>query len=198
MGGSKAAVIQWSTADGGNDHYYEAVYFPNSYPGPGNGPAEYYLEWEEARDLAAAKTYAGLQGHLATISSIEENRWILDNLSLTVTPGSLDRFYLGGTDRETEGIWKWVTGEPWAVAFWSSPPEPNNGNGQYEEDALAFAGSLWNDLPYSYADSPDGYYIYGYVVEYEPAVSVSEPATLALFGLGLAGIGALRRKKLAA
>jgi hypothetical protein len=47
-----------------NGHYYEVVW-------PGR-----VLTWEEAHDEAAASTYLGMQGYLATITSAEEQAFI--------------------------------------------------------------------------------------------------------------------------
>ena len=48
--------------------------------------------------------------------------------------------WLGGTDRELEGRWKWVTGEPWVFENWT-PPEPNNDGGV--EHYLAMKSDSW-------------------------------------------------------
>ncbi|MBI4776538.1 MAG: hypothetical protein HY788_20580 [Deltaproteobacteria bacterium] len=42
---------------------------------------------------------------------------------------------LGGHDSRVEGVWEWVTGEPWAFTNWIGI-EPNNGAGG--EDWLGF------------------------------------------------------------
>ena len=51
-----------------NGHYYEAVAFPSG------------ITWDEARAVAANSTYLGVSGHLATITSMEENTFIVNNL----------------------------------------------------------------------------------------------------------------------
>ena len=49
---------------------------------------------------------------------------------------------LGASDSETEGIWKWVTGEDFVYSNWD-PGEPNN---EYNEDyALIKTSGFWND-----------------------------------------------------
>ena len=77
----------------GNGNYYEAI------------SGEY--DWLEAESLAEGSTYLGVKGHLATLTSLDESDWVWGNL------GNPFRYYLGASDRETEGTWKWVTGEPW-------------------------------------------------------------------------------------
>ncbi len=64
-----AERIQWKVEDGGNGHYYEDF--------------EVAVTWSGANRLAKA-----LGGHLVTITSDAENRWVFDNV------GQLD-YWLG-------------------------------------------------------------------------------------------------------
>ena len=70
-------------------HYYRFV----SNPGK---------SWTAARDEAAATKYYGLQGYLATITSLAENNFIQ-----TKTKGV---GWIGASDAAVEGDWRWVTG----------------------------------------------------------------------------------------
>ena len=97
-----------------------------------------YRTWAQAKAACEA-----LGGHLATSTSAEKNTFLT-----TLTTSSV---WLGGTDEETEGTWKWITGEEWSYTNWKSG-EPNGGSGEnYLE--LNTAG-VWNDnnatetLPY--------------------------------------------------
>jgi len=91
--------------------------------------------WRQARADAQSRG-----GHLATITSQAEYNYIR---SLGVLPSA--SYWLGATDEENEGVWAWVTGEPWSFTAWAAG-EPNNlGN----EDYLLSSGNpdnhFWND-----------------------------------------------------
>lgn len=130
-------------------HYYE--------------PIEGQVSWTEARDLAAAATYEGLTGHLATITSADENTFVYENLDQDV-----QRYWLGAwQDREAPGYsepsggWTWVTGEPFVFMAWLAG-EPNN-NGGLESFLAYIWGDTpeWNDVPLSWNVSA------GYIIEYD-------------------------------
>ena len=79
------------------------------------------ISWTEAQ----AKSEK-LGGHLATITSQAEYDFILSFLTDDVR-----LYWLGATDANEEGVWKWVTGEPFSFTKWL-PGEPNNlGNENY-------------------------------------------------------------------
>lgn len=99
--------------------------------------------WTEAQAEAIAKG-----GNLVTINNAEEQNWLLDVF------GRNELFWIGITDAETEGVWKWVSGEKVTYTNWT-PNEPNNGRffvgGQYlgtENYAVMNwqANGRWNDV----------------------------------------------------
>lgn len=159
------------------DHYYE--YIP-----------QIGITWTSAKTAAEGRDYYGLQGYLATILTPEEAQ-----LSGEQAGGA---GWIGGSDADQEGTWKWVTGPEAGLTFWNggvngtSPNyanwnanEPNN---QGDEDyahvtapGVGTAGS-WNDL--SNVGNPSGdYQPKGYIVEYggspgDPILQISADTRL--------------------
>jgi uncharacterized protein YjbI with pentapeptide repeats len=132
-------------AAGGNGHVYEYV------PAPGS--------WTTARDAALVRTFRGVPGHLATITSAFENS-VVGALRFD---GDL-RGWIGLTDEVVNGSFTWITGEPLIYTNWGAG-EPSNGvpPGSGNEDYVEiFAAAVWNDQ----ALSGNGLNK-GYVVEYE-------------------------------
>ena len=96
-------------------------------------------------------------GHLATITSWQESRVVRSILE----DAAYSEYWLGASDEEWEGGWKWLTGEAFDWTNWNdSQPDNYDGN----EDFLtiySYYGS-WNDRP---ADEED----IGFILEIEPA-----------------------------
>ncbi|WP_418636928.1 T9SS type B sorting domain-containing protein [Winogradskyella sp.] len=152
------------------------------------------VTWTEARDAAAQQTYFGLQGYLATLTSQEESQLAGEQ--------SAGTGWIGGSDAETEGVWKWVTGPEAGTVFWqgnvngSAPNEafsfwntnePNNaGDEDYAHITDPSIGILgaWNDLANTGDLNSNGpYHPQGYIVEYggmpnEPEINLSASTTL--------------------
>lgn len=168
--GANAAAIQWAS----NGHYYDVV----------NNVS---LSWDQAKLAAETSNYQGIKGHLATITSREENLFISNNFS-NIIPNWLGGFQPDGSD-EPNGGWSWITGEPWGYTNWGSG-EPNNLG---YENSLHFwtgpnsDGFAWNDA--------NSYFGAGYVVEYEPtSVPAPEPTSMILGLMSLAGVMGLRKR----
>ena len=108
-----------------------------------------YDTWEEAE-----KYCESLGGHLATISSAQEDRFAYDNL---VRNGA-ETAYIGFTDSNQEGVWEWVTGEPIVYTNWY-PGEPNDSLGEdYASYYYKFTNGQWNDGNFGHGTDNDKQY----------------------------------------
>ena len=129
-------AVQWRVEDGGNGHWY--LYTHDMSIGFG----------------AAADATVAMGGHLACITTAEENAFVfayLDSVSAWV---DVRGPFLGGYQdlsspsySEPNGGWRWVTGEPWQYAGWTNG-EPNNDAGLEHAVAMdtRFGTSVWNDV----------------------------------------------------
>ena len=130
------------------------------------------ITWDAAKIAAENSNYYGRQGYLATLTSQEEA-----DFAGKQAAGS---GWIGGSDADNEGVWKWVTGPEAGTVFWNgavngSTPnyanwnnnEPNN---QGDEDYAHITDSsigrpgAWNDL--GIAGGGGLYQAKGYIVEY--------------------------------
>jgi Lectin C-type domain len=188
-------IISFSVGNqvaGSNGHFYEYVATTGS--------------WTTAKTSAAAKTYLGLNGYLATVTSQPENDFIKQKLGADAWIGASDEFSQinAATGASTyanqaasEGKWYWVTGPvaetgiqfsngnttPVVVGSnfmnWNGS-EPNNSGGT-EHYAELFASGVnpgkWNDLPNTST--------LGFVVEYgglasDPLLFLSANRTMSI------------------
>ncbi|XP_034003332.1 CD209 antigen-like protein C [Trematomus bernacchii] len=97
-----------------------------------------YASWEQSRHNCTARG-----AHLVIVDSDEE-QYFLDAMISNFSMIKGDT-WIGLSDREEEGTWKWVDGSPLTLTLWVKG-EPNNG-GVGEEDCAVIKPDTkrWND-----------------------------------------------------
>ena len=162
-----------------NGHYY--LYIPNI-----------GITWSAAKIAAQNSTYYGLQGYLATITSAEEAQ-----IAGEQTTGA---GWIGGSDEQTEGIWRWMTGPENGTVFWNgnftgftpnyafwNTGEPNSSGDEDYAHVTALGVGIpgsWNDLSNTGSSSGD-YQPKGYIVEYggmpgDPVLNIATSTTITI------------------
>ncbi|XP_075960961.1 C-type lectin domain family 4 member E-like [Anarhichas minor] len=95
--------------------------------------------WEESRKDCRDKG-----ADLVIIDSLQEQKFIKSIVT--------DRTWIGLSDRDEEGTWRWVDGTPLTEAYWEVPPDNGGRNPWWgEEDCAEIvvgqkAERNWNDL----------------------------------------------------
>jgi hypothetical protein len=133
------------------------------------------INWTSARARAEALSSGSCQGYLASITSPEENAFILNNFS-DLAPFIGNGHWIGGyqpadppAPSAAEG-WLWVSGDPFVFSDWADGQPDDGGGVLVEEDAIHFvSGGIggavkWNDLRQTENTT-------GYVVEFDGVCS---------------------------
>jgi gliding motility-associated-like protein len=174
-------------------HYYQFI----SNPG---------ISWGNAKRAAESSSYYGLKGYLATITTLDEAKFVGEQLS--------GNGWLAGSDALKEGEWRWESGpetgtifwngyEPGyttTFAYWNNYKEPNNGgilkdfktgieNYTYITNPDNGQKGTWNDLDlYGVQDPTNPNYPKGYIVEYggmpgDPTPQIAASTTLTILSI---------------
>ncbi|WP_182868094.1 lectin-like protein [Rhodopirellula sp. JC639] len=167
-----ANPIQWTTQQGGNGHYYQLVVLDRP------------ISWHEAALKAMRLYHNGLPGHLVTVTSAEEDRFLIDKVIQDVAQRGI---WIGLTDVLRESHFRWVTGEPLEYSNWASYPsqQPDNyreADWHGGEDYGMYTSFVdhqpwaWNDL------SVDSIHekISAFLVEFEPPVDALQQRSMTM------------------
>ena len=197
---ARAGFVVFPTDRGGNGNSYEVVVDSTS-------------SWTQANAAAQA---AG--GHLATLTSAPEDRFVSGLLTTDAVPTGSYWMGLRRTGGPGDGTFQqWTTGEPLVFTNWT-PGIPDNYQGVENSGAILWTPDAtgatfsrrgqWNDLPDSgypnatIAGTPGqiaDIFRGGYVIEREAVQSSAAPlpgaALLSVPGAALAAFSALRLRR---
>ncbi|MDA9718362.1 hypothetical protein N9U65_02695 [Planctomycetaceae bacterium] len=159
--------FQWRVEDGGNDNWYQHVATD--------------VTWDVAKTEAE-----NLGGHLATVTSAEERKFLLETLQSVS-----DDIWIGGSQERSaidfeEPIdgWQWVTGESWSYAHWDSTEPGNVGDNEHH---LSFRTS--NASFHDSAGSTTRGYLIEHISDPRPANHLNATLTITTDDLGNSGEG---------
>lgn len=133
------------------------------------------IDWKTAKQIAEGATHLGRRGHLATITSSAEQAFLESAFR-----GATD-LWIGGSDAEEEGVWRWECGPEAGQVFTRIDGENHIDEGysnwqlgepndyQDGEDYLLwnysrFADYGWNDAGPPHRDDEAA----GFLIEYSP------------------------------
>lgn len=175
-------------------HYYQFV----SSPG---------ISWGDAKRAAESSSYYGLKGYLATITTLDEAKFVGEGLS--------GNGWIAGSDALKEGEWKWQSGPEtgtifWnglqagyttTFAYWNNYKQPDNGgiidfikrpgveDYAYITEPENGQKGTWNDLELHGVEDPTMFnHPKGYIVEYggmpgDPTPQISASTTLTMLAI---------------
>jgi hypothetical protein len=122
-----------------NGHYYEIVHGRWDSPLIPSNPS-----FSLALSHAESKSHLGIRGHLVTITSQSEQDFLLNAFG---NPRLGEWLWIGASDAQVEGEWRWVSGPETGELFWL---------GNVDGTALGFESWGFNREPLPH-DEPNNY-----------------------------------------
>ena len=184
------AFIAGAAFNSANGHYYEVINYGSISPEEARCRAKYsntnlsFSGITESTDTNTAsilnndrctttdasglirRTYQGLSGYLATVTSLEEHQFIREKTAATA--------WIGGSDADSEGTFVWMDGPEKGQVFWQSGKNSRTTNTFVGTDNSPVAGFKYGTA-------------FNYFSDGEPNNSSNED--WAEFGFGSNGVG---------
>lgn len=185
-----AQPSQWTSASGGNGHWYQVFNSLNNWLGSNTSAGQ--LSWN------------GEQGYLVSITSAAENDFVQSLISEECLPDAFQHpcfgYWIGAYQdpaasdySEPLGGWRWTSGENFDYANWASG-EPNNTlTGRNDNWAVMYnENSIWGP---SAGKWNDDYLTGGFIVEFGSPTPVPEPGSGLLLSIGAACLAAMAKRR---
>jgi len=147
---SVLSVIKSDAGDFSGDAYrHECVETCNGSEQEEHGDHCYYWStvkknWEESVSECHNRN-----GTLAAVTSLDIHNFLMRKVDKQ-SRLSTTFFWIGGTDEETEGNWKWVDGSDWKFTHWATHKYEQPGGGSSQNCLQIYhnihANNGWNDL----------------------------------------------------
>ena len=151
----------WDLHPDGKPHYYEIVV---------GAP----VSWQEAKQLAELRIHKGLHGYLASVTSAEEQKFILATMGTSIGRSYTDAaVWLGGYKEQSPSSlaanWQWTTGEKWDYANWDAGEPTNSAHTGGNEYLLEMYWNFPTRKEGKWNDQGDICRRPGILVEYSPS-----------------------------
>ncbi len=118
-------IGQWPDSLGGNNHWYAVM--------------ARLVVWRDADTLARKIKMNGMPGYLATMTSLEEDYFVLIYLlDGVINTTHSDEYCIGG--RYDDTAWTWITGEPFGITNWSI----NQPDMAWWQPRILYLGTTWD------------------------------------------------------
>ena len=100
------------------------------------------MSWHRAK-----KQCEDMGGHLATITNVDEERFVVSLAKKSISvPTPEDGIWLGATDEDKEGEWKWIDDTKSKYSNWG-PGQPNNKKENEHYLLYHLRTGKWSDQP---------------------------------------------------
>lgn len=120
------------------DHSVVAIYEPDWKVNPANGHRYKIIEGGDWHECEAEAVNQG--AHLVTINNKAEQQWLMD------TFGTSTQYWIGLTDKDEEGVWKWTNDEPLNYVNWADGEPNNEGDCEDYANMNRTSDGKWNDI----------------------------------------------------